>query len=133
MLSSDDPESKLKEETLVEITSEPEEIREQAERRSAVRTLTTTSQSITKIQIPDEELEKLDEKIDEQIERDLDGNFKCKICGKISSGSSKFKVNMKNHIETHFEGLAFPCSICSVVLRSRASFAMHKSKKHRQI
>ena len=87
----------------------------------------TTTQSISRIQIPNEDLDKLDERINKEIERDTDGNFKCKICGKISSGKGT-RVNMKNHIETHFEGLAFPCSLCPAVLRSRASFAMHKSK-----
>ena len=84
------------------------------------------SKTIDKIRIPDEELEKLDGRIKEQIQRDPDGSYRCRMCGKIAPNMWK----MKNHIETHFEGLSFPCSICPSKLSTRHSLRMHYSRMH---
>ena len=133
LLSSDDepaPESNdesFKETSKEEVFTEPI-----VSTQSQPLVRTTSHQSIGKISISNEELEKLDERINEQIERDPDGNFRCRMCGKTSSRKHT-KVNMKHHVETHFEGLSFPCQMCPVVLRSRNSFAMHKSTKHKQL
>ena len=120
----EDPEAKLKDETpFNEPVPQPENTRDSNKKLPVVRTVSTTSQSISKISIPNEELERLDERIVEQIERIPDGQFRCRMCGK----TTKQKINIKNHIETHFDGLSFPCPLCPTVSRSRNSFAMHKS------
>ena len=74
--------------------------------------------------------EALDEKILEQIQTDQEGNLKCGICGKASSTwKSKGKgSHIRTHIETHFEGLSFTCSMCPTILRSRESLRKHKYK-----
>lgn len=82
--------------------------------------------TIDKISIPDEELENLDERIKEQIQRDPDGSNRCRMCGKTTPNMWK----IKNHIETHFEGLSFPCSFCPSKLSTRHSLRMHYSRKH---
>ena len=72
-------------------------------------------------------VEELDEKIRENLTKIPGKGYECIICQRLSKDFS----HAKEHGETHFEGLAFPCSLCPAVLRSRASFAMHKSKTHR--
>ena len=65
---------------------------------------------------------------------ELDGrqNARCKICGKDPTGMKKsqkacLKINMRNHVETHVEGLSFSCQICGKEFRSKNSFSVHKS------
>ena len=64
------------------------------------------------------------------------GHFMCKICGKDSTGMKKtqkacLKVNMRNHVETHIEGLSFACQLCDKKFRSKNSFSVHKSTNHK--
>ena len=74
-----------------------------------------------------DEIVKIDEKIKEYIDRDDQGIYKCTYCGKIGD---KFKSHMKNHIETHLEGLSFPCHLCDKIFRSRNSLFIHKHRIH---
>ena len=50
-------------------------------------------------------------KIDSLLERDLEGVYRCTACGKTNKGVAA-KNNMKQHIETHFEGISHPCKQC---------------------
>jgi len=59
----------------------------------------------------------LDQKIKSMIDV-IDGVFTCKVCGK----TAKLKTNLNNHIETHIEGLSFPCQQCEKTFRSRVFF-----------
>ena len=59
-------------------------------------------------------------KIDSLLERDIDGVYRCTACGKTNKGVAA-KNNMKQHIETHFEGISHPCKQCGKVTRSRNS------------
>ena len=83
----------------------------------------------------------LDEMINQFIERRLDdksrcqtksgsrGQYVCKLCGKTSTLSR----NLKNHIETHMEGLEFQCKMCEKKCKTRAMLYMHVSKYHRKV
>ena len=131
LLSSEEP-SELKDEPSKENVNEEilMEPRDTTQRQTLVtRTLSTAShvESIGKISIPeDEEIEKLDERINEQIEKDQDGNYRCRMCGKSSNKIS----NIKNHTETHFKGLSYPCSICPVKTSTRHALKKHYSRSH---
>ena len=65
------------------------------------------------------------------------GHFRCKVCGKDSKGmtktrdSSTLKWNMRNHVETHVEGLSYSCQPCGKMFRSKNSFSNHKSVYHK--
>ena len=72
-------------------------------------------------------LEELDQKVEESYSRNSDGLFACHYCPKIF----KNKGHAKEHVEIHFEGLAFPCQFCDSILRSRSSLRTHYNKCHK--
>ena len=81
-----------------------------------------------------EELNDLDATINKYIEEcggdEYTTRLKCKICGRESTS---LRVNMKNHIETHLEGLSFPCKACEKTFRTRNVLATHKTKVHKRV
>ena len=72
-------------------------------------------------------MKKIEEKVSEYLEKVDTGNFRCTICGKESNRSR----NMKNHIETHMEGLSFPCGNCGKIFRSRIQKQNHALRFHK--
>ena len=73
-----------------------------------------------------ENISEVNEQIEQNIIKNLDGMFSCKICGQ----TSKKTTNIRNHIETHIEGLSFNCPMCEKTFRSRPSLLMHKHRNH---
>ena len=67
-------------------------------------------------------LEELDQKVEESYSRDSTGLYACHYCSK----SFKKKCHIQEHVEIHFEGLSFTCTMCDAVLRSRHSLRDHK-------
>ena len=67
----------------------------------------------------------LDQKLEEMI-GETDGFPSCTFCGKIAK--NKKKSDLRKHIETHFDGLSFPCLHCDKTFRSRNSLQFHLSK-----
>ena len=45
-------------------------------------------------------------------------NLKCNVCGREMSFRNKWQ-DMRNHVETHIEGLSYPCHICDKKYRSK--------------
>ena len=75
-------------------------------------------------------------KLMENLEPLDDGHFRCRVCGKDSTGMTgtpkgMLKTAMKNHAETHIEGLSYPCQLCGKEFRSKNSYKSHKSDFHR--
>ena len=85
------------------------------------------------VSINGSDLNEIDAKIEENLEFLEDGHFRCRVCGKDSTGNLKTtygsirKSNMKYHIEKHIEGLSFTCDLCGKEYRSRDSVRKHKS------
>ena len=98
--------------------------------RQIVREANEYKDTLIAISINQEEIGNLNEKLNENMEKCEDGSYRCKICGKMS-GSKNDSRNMRNHIETHMEGLSFTCPICQKSFRSRNSLFKHKSVYHR--
>merc|ERR1712074_14286 len=71
-------------------------------------------------------LEELDQKVEDSYSKKSDGLFSCHYCVK----SFKKKGHAKEHVETHFEGLSFPCPFCDAILRSRNSYRLHSKRQH---
>ena len=89
-----------------------------------------SSQQDTQISLTDAtDLNDLDQKLYENMERKPGGIYSCKICSKTVSGGRR--RDMKYHVESHMEGLTFPCNTCGKEFRSRNSLSFHLStKKH---
>ena len=68
----------------------------------------------------------IDRKLEELTDR-VNGAWTCKVCGK----TSKRKLHLGWHIETHIEGLSFPCSDCDKIFRSRNSLLFHCKTYHK--
>ena len=78
--------------------------------------------------------EEIDQKIEQCLVKAKDGTYSCGVCGKagnLNIRPANQKQNMRNHVETHMEGLSFPCQSCDRTFRSRNSLHFHKSKYHR--
>ena len=73
-------------------------------------------------------VDEVDQKIAEYIGRNENGDYICNLCGKVGG---KKTTNIKNHIETHLEGILFSCSICGKQFRSRNLLNNHKSRFHK--
>ena len=71
------------------------------------------------------DLSEIDQKLCENMEKNSEGTYSCKLCSK----TAKDKTHMKYHVETHMDGLSFPCNTCGKDFRSRNAFSSHISKK----
>ena len=78
-----------------------------------------------KIHMDTIEESEIDLKINELLSKE-NGILTCIICGK--SKTSKDMSNMRRHVETHIEGLSYPCQMCGKQFNSRNAFNCHKSQ-----
>ena len=58
----------------------------------------------------------------------IDGIWTCTRCGKTDKRNTAARV--KSHIETHIEGIEYPCGYCGKVLKSRNCMQVHISRNH---
>ena len=87
----------------------------------------TTEKLVVSVQSSDiQSLDELDQKVEESYFRDSNGFHACNHCEK----SFKLRGHIKEHVEMHFKGLSFPCTLCDTVLRSRKSLRMHYKRQH---
>ena len=71
-----------------------------------------------------ENIEELDLEIEKRMEKQADGKWMCLTCGRIYQR----KGHLKEHVETHIDGLEFPCQNCDKVLRTRNNLRSHRNK-----
>ena len=77
----------------------------------------------------DTSFEALKVRLDSMMERsDIDDKWKCIVCGKESTT----RRHMRSHIETHIEGMSYPCDRCGKVSRSSNALQVHVSTYHRK-
>ena len=83
--------------------------------------------------VSSEDVSEVRRTVQQYIETDDDGKSRCSICGKEAVGKTLAvsKSNLENHIETHLEGLSFPCQLCGKTFRSRNSVNVHRTRNHK--
>ena len=86
---------------------------------------------IDKVMVPltSEDVSEIENTVNQYIEKCDDGKHKCTLCGKVEK--SGHLRHLKNHIETHLEGLSFPCQLCGKTFRSRNAYNAHKTRNHK--
>ena len=67
-------------------------------------------------------MEELDQRVDESYTKVSAGLFSCNHCERTAKKVS----HIKEHVETHIEGLSFSCTLCNSTLRSRNTLRNHK-------
>ena len=94
--------------------------------------------SIVPVDVPvlssfaDNSMEDMKSKLDSMIER-VDGRddiLKCTVCGKGTMGKNA-KTILRQHIETHIEGLSYPCNQCDTVSKTSNNLKVHVFRTHR--
>ena len=83
------------------------------------------------ISISPEDVSELENTINQHMELCEDGRYKCTLCGKMQKEKGVFIRALKNHIETHLDGLSFPCQLCGKTFRSRNAYSIHKTRNHK--
>ena len=85
------------------------------------------------VKVSSEDTSEIRKTLQQYMETDTAGNFRCTICGKesVESHRGSAKRNLENHIETHLEGLSYPCQICGKTFRSKNAFSIHKTRYHK--
>merc|ERR1712179_879072 len=68
---------------------------------------------------------KLNSQIKEMIEKQ-EGVWKCKVCGKTTPN----RHIIKNHAETHIEGMSHSCRFCGKIFANRHCLQVHVSNIH---
>ena len=58
---------------------------------------------------------------------DGDNSWKCSVCGKTSN----YKQTIERHIETHIQGISYPCNQCGAIKRSSSALSMHITRYHK--
>ena len=71
----------------------------------------------------------IDDKINEFIVKSSAGEFSCAFCGK----KAFVKRLIKDHVETHIQGLGISCEFCGKELSTRNSLRTHKYSYHRDM
>ena len=56
-----------------------------------------------------------------------DNFWNCTVCQFKSTNRS----HLKEHVETHIEGLEYPCNNCGKIMRSSAAYRVHLRKFHK--
>ena len=73
------------------------------------------------------EWHEIDQKLYENMRSLGEGKYECNVCQKMIP----HKTKMKLHVETHMEGLSFPCENCEQTFRSRNNLNNHKNRHHK--
>jgi len=87
-------------------------------------------EDIRTISVTEEDAQNVKEKVNEYLEKCSDGSYRCTVCGKTTSQKNAAQ-NMRNHIQTHLEGLSFSCPLCQKTFRSAHRLNMHRYRYHK--
>ena len=83
--------------------------------------------AVAKVSLESNEQSEVAQKVKELLANGENGLLTCNACGK--SGTDK--RNMRRHVETHIDGLSYPCQLCGKTFRSKHSLSNHKFNFHK--
>ena len=124
LLSTEEPEDK-NDSHVVDRKAESFPTRPDYTEVKVVKTDHTRTGNIEKV-VSVTDMAEVDEKTEQLMEK-IDGIFHCKACGYCSLQS----IHMKEHIESHIDGLSYPCKFCDKTFRSRKSLRGHNYSFHK--
>ena len=88
-----------------------------------------TKTTVSPISLQDgSSVDEVEQKVTEYLGKNENGDYMCNLCGKVGGKNNR---HMKNHIETHLDGISFSCSWCEKQFKSRNSLNHHKSVYHK--
>ena len=83
---------------------------------------------VTKLDVRSITSEDIDKKMRELYER-TDEGWKCLACGHTSKGRTS--SNIRQHVQTHLNGLVYKCSICNKQFSTSPLLNQHKGNYHK--
>ena len=122
---------------ILEDTHNDISVKEESDALEGVKALKKYSRSKEmkkeKVEVSSEDVNEIEKTIQQYIETDEDGKFKCSLCGKEAVGKNRgtARSNLGKHIETHLEGLSFPCQLCGKTFKTRHARECHRTKNCR--
>ena len=108
------------------IKTERKPRRQSTNHKNEIRTVVKAGHGVT---------DEVSEKINQNLIENDDGTFSCGFCGKTGDKKQILKTRkfvMRRHVETHLEGLSYPCQTCEKTFRSKNSLNSHTSLYHRK-
>ena len=90
---------------------------------------TRAPKDLAKIDVGSLNAGEVDKQMRELYERNNEG-WICLVCNHTSKGKSS---NIRNHVETHLDGLVYACNFCSNEFRSRNMLGQHKMYSHKNL
>ena len=67
----------------------------------------------------------------EELSEKVGGIWRCKFCGKTTA--SQKKNELSTHIESHFEGVNYHCTICNRTCKTRTALRGHMYREHKAV
>lgn len=92
------------------------------------KAIISTAEATKDISTVDDNISELEDNILKNFGIKDNGMYYCLHCDK----ENRHRGHMKAHVESHIEGLSFPCEKCGKIFRSRNSRQSHNSQTHRQ-
>ena len=65
----------------------------------------------------------------EELSEKVGGYWRCTFCGKTTP--SQKKNELSSHIESHFEGVNYHCTICDKIGKTRTALRRHMNREHK--
>ena len=112
---------------LIDQENQPEWQKPQQKRRTTMTREIDTCDDKVILPVSPNEMAEVNEKINQSFEKVASGVYKCLLCDKVSKKS----IDIKRHVETHLEGVSYPCQQCGKLFRLKHSLSNHVSLKHK--
>ena len=90
----------------------------------------TCAKDVVKIDVGSLDTREINKRMRELYEK-TDEGWRCLVCEHKTKGP--FSANIRNHVETHMDGLVYTCNLCSKEFRSRNILKHHKTNNHKTI